>query len=167
MKLFITTYEDYNNGNQMKKGKYYSLEDYLDIEELESELSEVYKDGAEYMITDFEGFPQEWYEESYRAENIEKLIEIANSDIDPENLDFLSLVSEYLPDSEVFENDEESLKMLCGDDTFKTACMVNFGDWNPTHDYVTLDGYGNLKSSENIEDLICVTTLIGNIYNEH
>ena len=70
-------------------------------------------------------------------------------------------------DSYVVENDEEGLQSLCGtDDVWRIATMVNFGEWNPTHDYLTLDGYGNLKSSDDIERLIDTDIIINNIYEQ-
>ncbi|MDG6736466.1 hypothetical protein QCE96_07995 [Staphylococcus aureus] len=54
-------------------------------------------------------------------------------------------VREEFPELEVFENDDEFFEML--DATKKDiAFKVAFGEYNPTHDYVRLDGYENLES---------------------
>lgn len=54
-------------------------------------------------------------------------------------------VKDEFPELDVFENDDEFFDML--DLKPKDiAFRVHFGDYNPHHEYVTLDGYENLKS---------------------
>jgi hypothetical protein len=56
-------------------------------------------------------------------------------------------------DSNIFNNDEEFLKLFFENDV---ARAVSFGDFNYNHDYVKFNGYGNLKSfySLDCDDLV-------------
>lgn len=55
-RLFIQNYATYSNGTL--DGKWYDLEDYSDVEELEAAVKAANKEGAEeFGIFDYEGFP--------------------------------------------------------------------------------------------------------------
>lgn len=59
------------------------------------------------------------------------------------------------PDDTVYNNDEDFFnEMLHGTKPYEIARMIHFGDWNFAHDYVRFDGYGNLESAYNVDDLI-------------
>lgn len=71
--------------------------------------------------------------------------EIANAISIQGLIEIFTEVREDFPELEVFENDDEFFEML--DATKKDiAFKVAFGEYNPTHDYVRLDGYENLES---------------------
>ncbi|EZV56593.1 hypothetical protein [Staphylococcus aureus] len=71
--------------------------------------------------------------------------EIANAISIQGLIEVFTEVREEFPELEVFENDDEFFEML--DATKKDiAFKVAFGEYNPTHDYVRLDGYENLES---------------------
>lgn len=59
------------------------------------------------------------------------------------------------PDSEIFTNDEEFFELLNWSG-LRVAQAIHFGDYNYIHDWVTFDGYGNLKSfSFVMPDYLC------------
>ncbi|EZX75066.1 hypothetical protein [Staphylococcus aureus] len=71
--------------------------------------------------------------------------EIANAISIQGLIEVFTEVREEFPELEVFENDDEFFEML--DATKKDiAFKVAFGEYNPNHDYVRLDGYENLES---------------------
>lgn len=45
---------------------------------------------------------------------------------------------------------EEFDEVTEGIDRFRIACMVRYGEFNPTHPYFTFDGYGNIETIENL-----------------
>lgn len=50
----------------------------------------------------------------------------------------------------------------------KPSDLVNkifYGDFNPNHDFFIFNGYGNLKSSDYLDDLLDADELINNIIN--
>lgn len=67
-------------------------------------------------------------------------------------------------DSEVFSNDEEFFEMFYPNagDGLKVAQAVHFGDYNYSHNWVTFNGYGNLKSiySFGVDDLCELVSVI-------
>ena len=50
------------------------------------------------------------------------------------------------PDDQIFENDEEFFNMFYSNDVFNAVQRAVYGEYNPMHDYVTLDGYANVQS---------------------
>ena len=52
------------------------------------------------------------------------------------------------PDDQIFENDEEFFNLFYSNDVFNAVQRAVYGEYNPMHDYVTLDGYANLQSIE-------------------
>lgn len=65
-KLFVTTYNAYNSGKQFEHGQWVEVADYPDFEDFDAHCREIYANEAdpEFMITDFEGFPRQFYAES-------------------------------------------------------------------------------------------------------
>ena len=51
-----------------------------------------------------------------------------------------------LEEYQLYEADSGELEVVCGGDFEKLANMIHFGDYNPFHEYFTLDGYGNIKT---------------------
>jgi hypothetical protein len=77
-KIFLTDYASYNNGTQFEFGHWVDLADFNDADELNDyivnhfaecdETSPLDSPREEIMITDFEGFPEEFYSESMSFE---------------------------------------------------------------------------------------------------
>lgn len=62
----------------------------------------------------------------------------------------LQAYSEYAADNNydsVFNNDYESINMMCTD-SYDAIRSAFYGDYNPSHAYFTFNGYGNLQSFE-------------------
>lgn len=74
--VFITDYASYNNGTQFEFGHWVSLEDFSDEYQLNEYITKHFEDAdeksplyggtprEELMITDYEGFPEQFYSES-------------------------------------------------------------------------------------------------------
>lgn len=65
----------------------------------------------------------------------------------------LQAYSEYAADNNydsVFNNDYESINMMCTD-SYDAIRSAFYGDYNPSHAYFTFNGYGNLQSFEYLD----------------
>ena len=47
---------------------------------------------------------------------------------------------------EVWENGDDFFEMMYPDNAYEVARAIHFGDYNFMHEFVTIDGYGNLLS---------------------
>jgi hypothetical protein len=73
-RIFLTDYASYNNGTQFEFGHWIHLDDFNDADELNEYIQEHFKEAdgksplysprEEVMITDYEGFPEDFYSES-------------------------------------------------------------------------------------------------------
>lgn len=73
-RIFLTDYASYNNGTQFQFGHWVDLDQFSDADELRDYIQEHFKEcdeespldspREEIMITDYEGFPDEFYSES-------------------------------------------------------------------------------------------------------
>lgn len=54
-------------------------------------------------------------------------------------------------DDYIYDNDEYDLNEYFGDDSpYEVLCRTGYGDYSISHDYFIVDGYGNLRSFNNI-----------------
>lgn len=84
-KIFLTDYASYNNGTQFEFGHWVDLNDFDSAEELSDYIQEHFQEAdekspldsprEEIMITDFEGFPKEFYSESMSFDNLYEYFE--------------------------------------------------------------------------------------------
>ena len=78
-RIFVTDYASYNEGSQFKHGHWVELDQFNDVDELNEYLSKHFQDAGindpEIMITDFEGFPERFYSESYNSHLMGELFE--------------------------------------------------------------------------------------------
>ena len=52
-------------------------------------------------------------------------------------------------DDLIMDNTEEDFENLFyGVKPWDIACRINFGEWNPSHNYMWFNGYGNLVSGD-------------------
>jgi Antirestriction protein (ArdA) len=103
-KIYVSTYDKYNNGSLA--GAWFDLSDYADYEELLEAVLKVHKDeeDPELMIQAFEHFPKDFYQETWSQENIEKLVAYA---------DFYNCsTSNEIDAFECFVNNDLSLSLL-------------------------------------------------------
>lgn len=159
-RIFLTDYASYNNGTQFEFGHWVELDQFSDAEELQEYIKNHFEEAdeksplesprEETMITDFEGFPEEFYSESgCDWEKIFKYIEL-----DYENLsdsEKISLWNEYCSencsDDEIFNFDDEFFEMFFNDRAEEAARAVFFGNiQNWGDEYIKFNGYGNLES---------------------
>jgi hypothetical protein len=181
-KIFLTDYASYNNGTQFEFGHWVDLSDFSDADELndyitnhfqecdeKSPLDEYGSTREETMITDFEGFPEEFYSESgCDFEKIFKYIEL-----DFENLedgDKISLWNEYCSENkngedEIYSFDEEFFEIFFSEKPMEAARAASFGTVNWSDEYITFNGYGNLESIRNPMDYIEEAELIEYLMN--
>jgi len=78
MKLYVGTYNKYNNGSI--QGAWIDLTDYTDSEGFYQACVELHADeqDPEFMFQDFEGFPKDLYSESGNIDAIYEYIEFVN-----------------------------------------------------------------------------------------
>lgn len=175
-KIFLTDYASYNNGTQFEFGHWVELNDFVDADELntyivghfaiadlKSPLDNYGSKREETMITDFEGFPEEFYSESgCDFEKIFKYIEL-----DYENKDDsekVSLWNEYCSEQsnedEIYDFDDEFFDTYFANKPMEAARAASFGEVNWSDDYISFNSYGNLKSLSNPIHAIDETALI-------
>lgn len=162
-KIFLTDYASYTNGTQFEFGHWVDLDQFSDVEELQEYINNHFKEcdkttpldspREEIMITDYEGFPNTLYSESFNLENFKKLFKLKSflednglENFDNEDDNLLSLWNEYKEgDDQIYNFDDEAIEMLFPSplDAFKAGA---FGKINWSDDYFILDGYGNVKS---------------------
>ena len=171
MKIFLTDYNSYNNGTQFKFGHWVDLSDFSTasnlMEYIKEHFEEAYKESPlsgpreEIMITDYEGFPAALYSESMNEEDFEKVYQyrdkLTHYGIDPDEeltpADWETLYNEWAMENDgdtVHENDEDFFSTYFSN-PLDAVRAAHFGQWSFGDDYVTFDGYGNLKSYRSIE----------------
>jgi len=178
-KLFITDYASYNAGLQFVIGQWYDLEDYDDVEELENQVKENYRNAInsdsntaklyaenwidiedlELMVTDYEGFPKEYYSESWDYKLIQKILDAKDIIEEFESIDDDTLLSYYhtycslTNEDMLYEFDEDFFRTHFSD-PYESARCVHFGDVSWSHNYIRFDGAKNLESFESATDVI-------------
>jgi len=88
-KIFLTDYASYNNGSQFEFGHWVDLSDFDSAEDLNEYILNHFEEcdeenpldspREEIMITDFAGFPREFYSESMRFDSLYEFFERADS----------------------------------------------------------------------------------------
>lgn len=185
-KIFLTDYASYNNGSQFEFGHWVDLADFSDADELneyivnhfkecdeESPLDEYGSTRDETMITDYEGFPEEFYCESgCEWEKIFKYIELDwENKSDSEKI---CLWNEYCSennfDDTIHEFEDDFFEMFFSGskpmELFRLGCFSQIS-WSDN--YIKFNGYGNLESmNENeavnsIDEAILIEWLLENL----
>lgn len=183
-RIFLTDYASYNNGTQFEFGHWVDLADFDSADELNEYIQNHFEEAdkinpldsprEEIMITDYEGFPEYLYSESNM--DFEQLFNLFDyledngvESLENEGENLLSLWSEYCmennPDDEIFHFDDETLQMLCGDDIMKAFQMGVNAEINWSDDYLYLDGYANIHSTNDPSTRIDETVLIEWVLN--
>lgn len=169
-KLYVGTYAKYNNGSI--EGAWLDLSDYSDSEEFLDACAELHKDEEEpeFMFQDFEGFPESLYRESMGEKYLDSIyeyLEIAEKIDCWDDSDWLNAHNTYCQetssDNEIFIFDEEFFNTYFDGRPMEAARATNFGEVNWNHEYITFDGYGNLKSIYSIENEIDKDAIIEHI----
>lgn len=94
--VYVGTYAKYNNGSI--SGKWLDLEDYVDHDDFIEACRELHKDeeDPELMFQDFEGFPEEYYNESSIDPQVWEWLELDDNE--------RNLVSAYLEGTSSSDN---------------------------------------------------------------
>lgn len=71
------------------------------------------------------------------------------------------------PDDAIYDNDEYFFEEYFGNDVIGAVRAVTYGNYNYSHKYVKFDGYGNLESSDSIEDFIDLDGIENDIENNY
>lgn len=161
VKIYVGTYGKYNEGSI--DGEWLTLSDYSDLDEFFEACKELHEDeeDPEFMFQDFEtpeGL-EDYISESHISEDIFKAAEILEEIED----DLIGCWNEYCsytnPDNEIFNFDEEFFNIFFSN-PMEAARAASFGDLNWSDDYIYFNGYGNLESTKDLEDIIDKSELI-------
>ena len=88
-----------------------------------------------------------------RDELYEALVSLLNS---MSNEDARAVFNEYCSEygsleDYIYDNDEYDLNEYFGEDSpYEVLCRTGYGDYNISHDYFRTDGYGNVRSFNNV-----------------
>lgn len=74
---------------------------------------------------------------------------------------YCNLVNDY--DNTIYYNDKDNITMLVGDCPYNALQRAFYGDYNPDHDYVKLDGYANLESFDDPTEHVCNSDMVDTI----
>jgi hypothetical protein len=163
-KIFLTDYASYNNGSQFEFGHWVELSDFSDAEELNDYIINHFEEcdkespldspREETMITDYEGFPEDFYSESgCDFEKIFKYIELDFENLS--DIEKISLWNEYCQEQqyeEIFNFDDDFFEMFFdGKNPMEVFRLGTFSTINWSDEYIKFNGYGNLESMSEYE----------------
>lgn len=165
-KIFLTDYASYNNGTQFEFGHWVELSDFSDSDELNDYITNHFKEcdekspldqygskREETMITDFEGFPEEFYSES--GCDFEKIFKYIELDFENKSdSEKIGLWNEYCQEQnyeEIFHWDDDFFDIFFEGKPQEAARAASFGQLNWSDEYIKFNGYGNLESMSEYE----------------
>ena len=164
--IFLTDYASYNNGTQFEFGHWVDLSQFSDVDELndyitnhfeecddKSPLDEYGSKREETMITDYKGFPEEFYIESgCNFEKIFKYIELDWQNLsDKEKLNHWNeYCSENNFDDTIHNFDDDFFQnFFDGSEPMELFRLGCFSQISWSDEYIKFNGYGNLESFSN------------------
>ena len=170
-RIFLTDYASYNEGTQFEFGHWVELNQFENSEELLEYINNHFEEAdkksplpcgtprEETMITDYENFPSQFYGESMATSDWDKLfsyLEIADTLENYDEQDWVNLHNEFCQNTsrgedEIFNFDDDFFELFFWNDPMKAAQCTHFGDVNWSDDFITFNGYGNLKSLDSYE----------------
>ena len=160
--LYVGTYAKYNDGSIF--GKWLNLSDYSDSSEFFEACKELHKDeeDPEYMFQDHENVPSHLYSECMGEKEIDRLIEynkVLELTENWDDSDWLNAYNTYCDymnynDDVIYSFDDDFFDTHFSSKPMEAARAASFGNINWSHDWITFDGYGNLKSIDSITDYI-------------
>jgi hypothetical protein len=175
--IFLTDYASYNNGTQFEFGHWVNLAQFANVEELENYISKHFEKcdkespldpfgskREETMITDFEGFPEEFYSES--GCNFEKIFKYMEIDFDNiSNSEKVSLWNDFCDANKngcglIYDFDDEFFEIFFNNRPKACARAAVFGSLNWSHNYIKFDECGNLESADDPLDFIDESELL-------
>lgn len=153
-RIFLTDYASYNNGTQFEFGHWVDLDQFSDADELGEYIREHFEEAdkksplgygsirEETMITDYEGFPEDFYSES--SMNFDDLYLWINAE------DHKKAAAQYLMEDGQYSTFEECLDhaedVTMHHDDGRNSIVQLFSDYFPDADkadddcnYITID----------------------------
>ena len=175
-KIFLTDYASYNEGTQFEFGHWLSLDQFSDAEELSKHITSHFEEcdtkrpllcgsaREEIMITDYEGFPEDFYSECMDFEELFNFFEaVENIDLDS-NEGWLELHNNYCNENNMDDYihcfDDDFFTTYFNESPIEAARAASFGDLNWSHEYIIFNGYGNLESFDDVRSNIDESLLI-------
>ena len=122
-KIYVGTYQKYNNGSLF--GKWLDLEDYVDLDDFFEACQELHKDedDPELMFQDFEDIPEELISESWIAEDI---FDYINFDGDRDALDAFMTLGHYSSLSDYLDAFKDAFMGTLGNDSASENCRLAY-----------------------------------------
>jgi len=164
--IYVGTYAKYNNGSI--EGDWICLGDYSDLTDFYSACKELHSDekDPEFMFQDYET-PELLDGKISESAIDENIFEIAESLQKFEEFtidDWISAHNEYCDiqnyDDRIYDFDEEFFNTYFEGRPMEAARAASFGDLNWGHDFIYFNGYANLESTSNPEELIDKNAII-------
>jgi antirestriction protein len=175
--IFLTDYASYNNGTQFEFGHWVDLTQFNNAQELgiyiskhfekcdkKSPLDQYGSKREETMITDFEGFPEEFYSES--GCNFEKIFKYIEIDFENKSeSEKVRLWNEFCSENKnssgtIYDFDDAFFETFFSNRPMACARAAVFGSLNWSHDFIKFDECENLVSAENAMQFIDESELI-------
>ena len=154
LKICVWDWESYNNG--IGNWKWFDYDELDEIEEYISELAE--KGLEEAFICDYE-CSHKLAINNYT--NIASVLNLVNS------LDEIEeAIQERIAERELFNMDEFE-EVLRDYTPTQLATVIHFGQYNPSDDYFTFDGYGNIKTLNTFEYRELITDIESDVLSEY
>lgn len=162
--VYVGTYNKYNNGSL--EGQWLKFSDYSDSEDFMTACDELHADELEneFMFQDSEYLPDFLYSESLSQNDIDKIYQYLEVAEKIENSDWVSLWNTYCSEnsieSELFDFDDDFFDTFFEGKPYEAARATAFGNVNFSHDYIYFNGYANLETTSNEDDIIDYDELI-------
>ena len=71
------------------------------------------------------------------------------------------------PDEDIFENGEDFFENIFGNDIMAAVRAATYGDFNYSHKYVRLNGYGNLETTNDISNFMDLDGIANDIEDNY
>lgn len=175
-RIFLTDYASYNNGTQFEFGHWVDLGQFSEESELMEYISNHFKEAdkkspldnfgsirEEVMITDFEGFPEQFYgESSCDWPKIFAWMELDYDSLtDSEKVERWNEYCDHInSDGHIFPLDDDFLETRLPSDKVEAFQMGQNANINWSDDWAIFNGYGNMESISDPTDQIDEDALI-------
>lgn len=126
--IYVGTYAQYNEGSLF--GKWFKLYDYHDAKELFDDVRDFHneEDDPEFMVQDYEGFPEEFYGESMGEKDLQQVYDFFEAIEDVNDTEALEAFIE------AYGHDLSDI-----DDVIRQFKNSYIGEWDSEVDFVEQD----------------------------
>ena len=154
LKICIWDWESYNNG--VSNWRWF---DFDELDEIEDYINKLADQGLEEaFICDYE------CSHKLAINNYTDISSVLNL-ID--SLDEIEeAIEERIAEHDIFNMDEFDT-IFEGYTPTQLATVIHFGEYNPSDDYFTFDGYGNIKTLNNYEYQELITDIESDVLSEY